>query len=71
MATALKRSTNSNANQTQTRGLIYNRRTVIKMQGNYKNILQNISTFQVIYRNRQHLFDLKLIFYKNNPGPYH
>ena len=69
MATALKRSTNSNANQTQTRGLIYNRRTVIKMQGNYKNILQNISTFQVI--NRQHLFDLKLIFYKNNPGPYH
>ena len=60
MATALKRSSNNNANQSQTRGTIYNRRTVIKMQGNYKNILQNISTFQV-----------KLIFYKNNPGPYH
>ena len=62
MATALKRSTNSNANQTQTRGLIYNRRTVIKMQGNYEIILQNISTFQVI------------LFYKITikiPGIYH
>ena len=60
MATALKRSSNSNANQTQTRGLIYNRRTVIKMQGNYEIILQNISTCQVI------------LFYKIKiPGIYH
>ena len=39
MATALKRSSNNNANQSQTRGTIYNRRTVIKMQGNYEKII--------------------------------
>ena len=44
MATALKRSSNNNANQSQTRGTIYNRRTVIKMQGNYE-IKKNYKTY--------------------------